>query len=204
MKIKVLICLIAVFVACACAGAQEEVLLIDDFEAPISGGPDGTVDFGAGGGSSVEVTASNDIKYSGNQSLKLAYDAVSGGYIWVAKGFDLDARNTAWLLKPEEIDWNKYNALSFYMYGGDSKAEIAFDIRDSGNEMWRFMVEDNFSGWKRITCPFSEFFARGDWQPNNADKNAELDFPLKSFQFEPRPEAKGTIYIDYVELGKSN
>lgn len=202
MKKRVLICFIAVFAAGACAGAHQEALLIDDFEAPVSGGPDGTVDFGAGGGSSVEVAASSDIKYSGNQSLKITYDAVSGGYMWVARGFDLDAKNAAWLLKPEDIDWKEYNAISFYMYGGDSKAEIAFDIKDSGNEMWRFMLTDDFKGWKRIVCPFGEFYARGDWQPDNADKNAELNFPLRSFQFEPRPETKGAFYFDYVELSE--
>lgn len=180
--------------------AQEKGLLIDDFEIQVSGGPDGTVDFGAGGGSSVEVNQATDIRYSGEQSIKVVYDAVPGGYMWVARGFDLDAKNTAWLVRPEAVDWKKYNTISFYMYGSDSKAKIAFDIKDNGNEMWRFMIEDNFKGWKRMACPFNEFFARGDWQPDNADKNATLDFPLKSFQFEPRPEAKGIVYFDSVEL----
>lgn len=180
--------------------AQEKGLLIDDFEIQVSGGPDGTVDFGAGGGSSVEVSAATDIKYSGKQSVKVVYDAVPGGYMWVARGFDLDAENAAWLVKAETVNWQKYNAISFYMYGSDSKAQIAFDIKDNGNEMWRFMVEDNFKGWKQIKCSFSEFFVRGDWQPANADRNATLDFPIKSFQFEPRPEAKGIVYFDDVEL----
>jgi len=202
MKIRVLICFIAVFAVCAFVWAQQGGLLIDDFETSSSGGPDGTIDFGAGGSSSIEVTASSEIKYSGNQSLKVTYDAVSGGYMWVARGFDLDAKNAAWLLKPEDIIWDKYGAIAFYMYGDDSKAVIAFDIKDSGNEMWRFMITDDFKGWKRIICPFGEFYARGDWQPDNADKNAELDFPVKSFQFEPRPEVKSTLYFDYVELIK--
>jgi hypothetical protein len=180
--------------------AQNQGLLLDDFENPISGGSEGTLDFGAGGGSSVEVTAATDIKYSGNQSIKVVYDAVSGGYMWVARGFGLDAKNTAWLVKLEDIDWAKYKAFTFYVYGSDSKAKIAFDIKDNGNEMWRFMLEDNFTGWKKIVCPFNEFFARDDWQPDNADKNATLDFPIKIFQFEPRPEAKGTLYFDSVEL----
>jgi hypothetical protein len=61
---------------------------------------------------------------------------------------------------------------------------------------------DNFQGWEKITCPFSEFFARGDWQPQNADKNAVLNFPVKSFQFEPRPDSgtkQGKLYFDCVE-----
>ncbi|MBI5145575.1 MAG: hypothetical protein HZA27_05290 [Candidatus Omnitrophica bacterium] len=182
--------------------AQVNDLLLNDFEGPICGGPEGTVDFGAGGGSSVEVTAATDIKYSGSQSLKVTYNAVSGGYMWVARGFGLDAKNAAWIEKPELISWDKYNAISFYVYGSDSQAQIAFDIKDNGNEMWRFLVGDNFKGWKQMVCPFNEFFARSDWQPDNADKNGVLDFPIKSFQFEPLPEAKGILYFDKVELIK--
>jgi len=182
--------------------AEDDSLLIDDFEGTISGGPEGTVDFGAGNGSAVEVVAATDIKQSGSQSIKVTYDAVSGGYIWVARGFGLDAKNTQWLVKPEEIKWDDFQGLSFYMYGSDSKTQVAFDVKDNGNEIWRFLVEDNFKGWKQILCPFKEFFARDDWQPDNAAKNATLDFPIKSFQFEPRPEAKGTLYFDTVELVK--
>lgn len=118
----------------------------------------------------------------------------------MARGFGLDAKNTAWLVKPEDIDWSKYKAFTFFVFGSDSKTQVAFDIRDNGNEMWRFSFEDNFKGWKKIVCPFNMFFARDDWQPNNADNNLTLDFPIKVFQFEPRPQAQGTLYFDCVEL----
>jgi len=182
--------------------AQGKPLLLNDFEGLVSGGPEGTVDFGAGNGSAVEVTAANDIIHSGKQSLKVKFDAVSGGYIYVAKGFGLDAKNAAWMVKPEAINWKDYNALTFYMYGSDSRARIAIDVKDNGNELWRYIFDDNFKGWKQIVCPFSQFFARGDWQPNNSDKNANMDFPLKSYQFEPLPIAQGALYFDDVELIK--
>lgn len=197
---KIFLLLFFILATVTCGLASEKALLIDDFEGAVSGGPDGTVDFGAGSGSSVDVAAATDIKYSGNQSLKIVYDALPGGYMWVARGFDLDAKNAGWPVLPQDISWDEYDTIAFYMYGSDSKVNVAFDIKDNGNEMWRFMVEDNFKGWKKISCPFNEFFARGDWQPDSADKNAALDFPLKSFQFEPRPEAKGTLYFDSVEL----
>ncbi len=202
MKIIRYLCLAFVFWAGALSFAQADDLVIDDFERVIIGNADGTVDFGAGGGSSVEVIAATDIKNCGKQSLKVTYNAVPGGYIWVARGFGLDVNNTQWLVRPEDIDWSKYNAIAFYMYGSGSKAKIAFDIKDNGNELWRYMFEDNFKGWKRIVCLFNEFFCRGDWQPQAADKNASLNFPIKSFQFEPRPPAKGTLYFDCVELIK--
>ncbi len=180
--------------------AQEGVLLIDGFEVTIYGGPEGTVDFGAGNGSSVEVSAATDIFHGGKQSLKVSYDAVLGGYIWVGRGYDLDAKNAGWLIRNSDIEWNKYNAIAFYMYGSDSKAKIAFDMKDNGGEIWRFIFEDNFKDWKQVVCPFSEFVARSDWQPDSADRNAQMDLPIKSYQFEPLPPAKGTLYFDTVEL----
>lgn len=181
-------------------GLAADNLLIDDFQGAIEGGPDGTVDFGAGNGSNVEVSADTAISKFGRQSLKVAYDAVPGGYIWVARGWGLDAARAGWLFRPEDIEWEKYRAISFYVYGANSGATIAFDIKDYGNEIWRFLFKDDFTGWKEILCPFDAFFARGDWQPDSADKNAVIDFPLKSYQFEPLPEAKGVVYFDHLEL----
>lgn len=200
MKKIALIVLSFVLVTAVFCFAQEKALLIDDFEGAMSGGPEGTVDFGAGNGSTVEVSAETGILHSGKQSLKVSYDAVQDGYMWIARGFGLDAKNAAWLLNPEDIKWEEYKAISFYMYGNGTKTKVAFDVKDSGNEMWRFMFEDDSKGWKQIACPFADFFARGDWQPNDADKNATLDFPIKSFQFEPRPIAKDVIYFDDIEL----
>jgi len=181
---------------------QEKNLVLDDFEISVSGGPQGTVDFGAGNGSNVEVTQATDIKNTGDKALKVVYDAVPGGYIYVARGTGLDAKNANWTLKPEDIKWENYSAISFYMYGTDSKAKIAFDIKDNGGEIWRFVTEDNFKGWKQIVCKFDKFMVRDDWQPENADKNGKLDFPIKIFQFEPLAGSKGTLYFDTVELVK--
>ncbi|MDD5108514.1 MAG: carbohydrate binding domain-containing protein [Candidatus Omnitrophica bacterium] len=182
--------------------AEGNNLLLDDFEITVSGGTNGTVDFGAGNGSTVMVTAANDIKNSGNQALKVVYDAVPGGYIYVSRGTGLDAKNANWALKPSDIKWEEYKAISFYVYGTDSKAQIAFDIKDSGGEIWRFITADDFKGWKKVVVSFDKFAVRDDWQPNDADKNGQLDFPIKIFQFEPLPGSKGTFYFDTVELVK--
>jgi len=182
--------------------AETNYLLIDDFEVPVSGGPEGTVDFGAENGSSVEVTAGKSVKNSGEQAIKVVYDAVPGGYIYIAKGVGLEAKNALWNLKTEDIKWEEFDAISFYFCGTDSKQKIAFDIKDNGDELWRFTVIDDFKGWKKVVCTFDKFVVRDDWQPESADKNSKLDFPIKVFQFEPLPEGKGTIYIDTVELIK--
>ena len=200
-KVEFLSVVLVLLLAGVCL-AQEKNLLIDDFEIAITGGPDGTVDFGAGNGSSVEVTESADIKNSGNKAMKVVYDAVGGGYIYVSRGTGLDAKNANWNINPSDIKWEEYNAISFYVYGTDSKARIAFDIKDNGGEIWRFVTEDDFKGWKRVVCNFDKFVVRDDWQPESADKNLQLDFPIKIFQFEPLSESKGTLYFDTVELVK--
>lgn len=192
--------LVLIAVSPLCLFAQSNALLIDSLEGVISGGEEGTVDFGAGGGSSVSVAASTDIKQSAEQSLQITYDAVAGGYMWVARGFGLDAKNTNWLVEPDAITWTSYSGIAFYLYGSDSGTTIAFDIKDSQNEMWRTMIMDDFEGWKQIILPFEEFYARTDWQPDDAEKNDVLDFPIKSYQLEPKAVAQGVIYLDTVEL----
>ena len=182
--------------------AEGNNLLLDDFEILVSNGPEGTVDFGAGNGSTVEVTQAADIKNTGSQSLKVTYDAVSGGYIYVARGSGLDAKNAQWTLKPADVKWEDYSAISFYVYGADSKAKIAFDIKDSGGEIWRFIAEDDFKGWKKVVVSFDKFVVRDDWQPDGADKNGIIDFPIKVIQFEPLSVSKGILYFDTVELVK--
>lgn len=195
--IVLIVCVYAIFNI-----SSPDIIAIDDFEGEIS---NKTVDFGAGSGSQVKVMPSVDIKYRGKQSLKIEYKSVSGGYIWVARGYDLDVKEAArWLKRPTAINWPKYSALSFYMYGQNSAAMLAVDVIDANFEYFRFMVKDDFSGWKEIICPFEEFFARGDWQPDKAQVNGELDFPIRAFQFEPRSIIDGVFYLDYVHLIKES
>ena len=116
MKRAAYLVLIFVLASAIFCFAEKNFLLIDDFEVSISGGPTGTVDFGAGNGSTLEVSASTDIKQTGQQAIRIDFDAVEGGYIWVARGKGLDAKNSAWLINPEDVRWDKYNGISFYMY----------------------------------------------------------------------------------------
>ncbi len=197
MRLFWLIVIVLFAGVCFAEGAN---ILLDDFEGNLIGGPEGTVDFGSGNGSAVAVSADQQMKHTGNQSLKVDYQAVSGGYIWIARGYGLDAKNSSWLIKPDGIEWKKVRAISVWVYGNNSQANIAFDIKDSGNEIFRYLIEDTFTGWKQIVCSLDDFLPRGDWQPDNADNNFQLDFPLKSFQFEPKPESKGVFYFDTVEL----
>lgn len=175
-------------------------MIVDDAEIDINGGPDGTVDFGSGGGSDVKVSSDNNIKHEGKKSIKVDYDAVPDGYMWIARGKGLDASNADW--SNHDIDWSQYNAISVYIHGEGKGAKIAFDVKDSGGEIWRYIFNDDFNGWEQIIAPFNEFYPRSDWQPESADNNATMDFPLMSYQFEPLPPAKGTFHYDHVQVIK--
>lgn len=189
--------LVLTFSFLGCSRPQKE-LLIDSFEGELS---HNTVDYGTSEGSSLTVGPSKELKVCGEQSLKLDYNLKPSGYMWVARGFNLDVEGAArWLVPPEDIDWSAYNAFSIYMYGSNSQGIIAFDIKDAGGEMWRFLLEDDFEGWKEIVCPFNQFFVRKDWQPQDAERNEILDFPIMSFQFEPRFPPQGTYLFDCVKL----
>ncbi len=173
-------------------------LSLDSFEGEIG---DKTVDFGAGSGSSVQVTSAKDMKQCGEQSLKLTYDLQPSSYMFCARGYGLDVAGAHWEAdEPQKIEWSQYQGISVAMNGKDL-GPVAFDVKDSGGEMWRFMIDNNTQeGWVTIEIPFSKLTARDDWQPANADGNLKLDFPIKSFQFEPKQPGQGTVYFDCVHL----
>jgi len=177
---------------------SEKSVLLDSFEGAIN---QETVDFGVSEGSSLGVSGSKDIKSCGQQSLKVSYDLKPSGYMWIARGYGLDAKGAAaWEINPQDIDWNFYNAISVDVYGVNSGGFIAFDLKDKGGEIWRFLIEDDFEGWRSITCPLVEFFPRQDWQPETAEKNEIMDFPIMSFQFESFVLGSNNYYFDCVSL----
>lgn len=197
MRKKVCFLLAGLVAAIGCSKVPVEVL-IDSFEEQINSE---TVDYGAGEGSSLKVSADKALKVCGEQSIKLEYVLKPSSYMWAARGYNLDVKTAAkWQVEPGAIKWKNYKAISFYMYGRNSAGVIAFDIKDSGGEMWRFIVDDDFVGWKEIVCPFSQFFLRRDWQPATAQINEVLDFPINSFQFEPRLPGEGECNFDCVKV----
>jgi hypothetical protein len=177
-------------------------LVIDSFEGKIIGGENATVDYGSGSGAKVDIFPAKEPVCDGKQSLKITYDASSGGYIWIARGYNLIIKNAAqWKIAPSKIKWDIYDALTFFIYGESSGNDIAVDIVDNGKEYWRTLIKDDTKGWKEVTIPFADFKTRTDWQPDTATRNNTIDFPVEAFQFAPKSGA-GTIFIDKVSLHK--
>lgn len=179
--------------------AENEEVLLDSFEGEIS---QKTVDFGASQNSSMLAKPSTDIKACGNQSIQLNYELNPEGYMFCARGYGLDIPEALWEgPEPQKIEWKNFNAISLQMYGNKT-GQIAFDVKDDGGELWRFLINDDFQGWKEIVIPFQAFTVRTDWQPSMADGNMTLDFPIKNFQWEPKTQGKNTLYFDCVKLIK--
>lgn len=177
---------------------SQEVML-DSFEGAVS---KKSADFGSSKDTKITVTASKDKKVCGNQSLQIEYDLSSSGYMYCARGYGLDVFGAVWEgPQPDKISWDDFSGISLQVYGS-KRGDIAFDLKDNGGEMWRFMIQDDFNGWKEVYVPFYSLTVREDWQPPKADGNKLLDFPVKSFQFEPRKAGAGTVNFDCVKVVK--
>ncbi|MBU2102163.1 MAG: hypothetical protein KKF80_02085, partial [Candidatus Omnitrophica bacterium] len=119
-------CLVSLLVGCGPAPKGE--LVIDDFEGALD---KQTVDHGASSGSSVTISADTQEKSSGQQSMKIDFELKDNGYMWIARGYKLDVKGAGqWIVLPEAIDWEKYNAISVMVYGSNSGGIIAFDLKD--------------------------------------------------------------------------
>ena len=174
-----------------------EELMLDSFEGEIG---KKTVDFGGGSGSTLQVTASKDNKSCGQQAIQLSYKLEPSSYLFCARGDGLDVASAHWEGPAhDKIDWAKYTGISLMMSGKDN-GPIAFDVKDAGGELWRFMLENKKDGWVEMVVPFNKFTVRDDWQPTSTDGNRKLDFPIKSFQFEPKQPGEGVVYFDCVKL----
>jgi hypothetical protein len=186
---------------------RKKTLLIDSFEGKI--GAD-TLDFGSSANSSVKVSSSTKVSQCGSHSLQMTYHLKPSGYVYCARGYNLhhikDSSTWAtgragWLVHPDQIAWENFNAFSVFVRG-DHNGKVAIDLRDSNAEVWRHVIMVDYKGWRRFIIPFNDFSVRKDWQPDKAIRNRIMDFPIKSFQFEPKDPGQGTLYFDCVKLLK--
>lgn len=184
---------------------KKDSLLIDSFEGKI--GRD-TMDYGSSPNSSVVGKASNKFSRCGRNALQLDYTLKSSGYVYCARGYGLHYETDSstwmtgragWLVTPDQIQWDQYGAFSIDIRS-DQIGKVAIDLRDAGGELWRRSVTVRGKGWKSFQIPFNKFSVRTDWQPPKAKLNRKMDFPITSFQLEPKTPGKGTLYIDCAKL----
>jgi beta-glucosidase len=67
-------------------------------------------------------------------------------------------------------DWSAHHGIRFWWEGRNNGRRIAFELKDGGahgeaSELWTASFTDDFTGWKRIEIPFTDFTYRTDYQP---------------------------------------
>ncbi|MEU0408825.1 glycoside hydrolase family 3 N-terminal domain-containing protein [Streptomyces griseorubiginosus] len=67
-------------------------------------------------------------------------------------------------------DWSAHKGVRFWWDGQDNGRKVAFELKDGGangeaSELWTTSFTDDFTGWKRIEIPFTDFVYRTDYQP---------------------------------------
>jgi beta-glucosidase len=67
-------------------------------------------------------------------------------------------------------DWSAHQGIRFWWDGRNTGKKTAFEIKDGGtngeaSELWTTSFTDDFTGWKQIEIPFTDFAYRTDYQP---------------------------------------
>ncbi|MGW2745837.1 glycoside hydrolase family 3 protein [Streptomyces sp. NPDC001450] len=67
-------------------------------------------------------------------------------------------------------DWSAHKGIRFWWDGQDNGRKIAFEIKDGGangeaSELWTTSFTDDWTGWRQVEIPFTDFVYRTDYQP---------------------------------------
>ncbi|ELS56731.1 glycoside hydrolase family 3 protein [Streptomyces viridochromogenes] len=67
-------------------------------------------------------------------------------------------------------DWSAHKGIRFWWDGRNNGKKVAFELKDGGadgeaSELWTTSFTDDFTGWKQIELPFTDFTYRTDYQP---------------------------------------
>jgi beta-glucosidase len=67
-------------------------------------------------------------------------------------------------------DWSAHKGIRFWWDGQNTGKATNFEIKDGGtngeaSELWTTSFTDDFTGWKQIEIPFTNFVYRTDYQP---------------------------------------
>ncbi|MFE5403920.1 carbohydrate binding domain-containing protein [Streptomyces sp. NPDC056580] len=102
-------------------------------------------------------------------------------------------------------DWSAHRGIRFWWEGQDNGRKVAFEIKDGGahgeaSELWTTSFTDDFTGWKQIEIPFTDFTYRTDYQPvGGIDHVLGLD-RMWGYAVTLPTGVKGRFAMDGVEL----
>ncbi|MFH8772943.1 glycoside hydrolase family 3 protein [Streptomyces sp. NPDC017958] len=106
----------------------------------------------------LQLTARSDAP-EGAEVLTGSYDISGYG------GFTHDYAST----EPAH-DWSARKGIRFWWDGQDNGKKVAFEIKDGGangeaSELWTTSFTDDWTGWRQVEIPFTDFVYRTDYQP---------------------------------------
>ncbi|MFF9605923.1 glycoside hydrolase family 3 N-terminal domain-containing protein [Streptomyces sp. NPDC014684] len=102
-------------------------------------------------------------------------------------------------------DWSAHRGIRFWWEGQDNGRKVAFEIKDGGahgeaSELWTTSFTDDFTGWKQVEIPFTDFTYRTDYQPvGGIDHVLGLD-RMWGYAVTLPTGVKGRFAMDGVEL----
>ncbi|MFF4315915.1 glycoside hydrolase family 3 N-terminal domain-containing protein [Streptomyces sp. NPDC001507] len=107
-------------------------------------------------------------------------------------------------------DWSAHKGIRFWWDGQDNGKKIAFEIKDGGtngeaSELWTTSFTDDFTGWKQIEIPFTDFVYRTDYQPVGGIDHVLGLTQMWGYAVTLPVGVKGRFAMDDVELyGKAD
>ncbi|MET7703163.1 glycoside hydrolase family 3 N-terminal domain-containing protein [Streptomyces sp. NPDC005485] len=107
-------------------------------------------------------------------------------------------------------DWSAHKGIRLWWDGQGNAKKVSFEIKDGGadgeaSELWTTSFTDDFTGWKQIEIPFTDFTYRTDYQPvGGIDQVLGLD-RMWGYAVTLPVGLKGQFAMDDVELyGKAD
>ncbi|WP_333736825.1 glycoside hydrolase family 3 protein [Streptomyces sp. IBSBF 2806] len=102
-------------------------------------------------------------------------------------------------------DWSARRGVRFWWEGRNSGKKVPFEIKDGGangeaSELWTTSFTDDFSGWKQIELPFTDFAYRTDYQPVGGIDHVLGLTQMWGYALTLPVGVKGRFAMDDVEL----
>ncbi|MFD5795998.1 glycoside hydrolase family 3 N-terminal domain-containing protein [Streptomyces diastatochromogenes] len=102
-------------------------------------------------------------------------------------------------------DWSAHKGIRFWWDGQDNGRKIAFEIKDGGangeaSELWTASFTDDFTGWKQVEIPFTDFVYRTDYQPVGGIDHVLGLTAMWGYAVTLPAGTKGRFALDDVEL----
>ncbi|MGW2723259.1 glycoside hydrolase family 3 protein [Streptomyces sp. NPDC001492] len=107
-------------------------------------------------------------------------------------------------------DWSAHKGIRFWWDGQDTNKKVAFEIKDGGangeaSELWTTSFTDDFTGWKQVEIPFTDFVYRTDYQPVGGIDHVLGLTQMWGYSVTLPVGVKGRFAMDDVELyGKAD